>query len=55
MTYQKKLEKWAKRRDKFRELTTKGWTPRRIAEANGLSVQRVYKILEVKTNAQEEK
>ena len=53
MNYQKQLEKWAKRREKFRELATKGWTPRRIAEANGLSVQRVYKILEVKPNGED--
>lgn len=55
MNYTKQLEKWAARRDKFRELVTKGWTPRRIAEVNGLSVQRVYKILEVKPNAEDKK
>jgi len=51
MDYRKQLEKWARRRDRFKSLVAQGWTCRKIAEAEGLSVQRVHKIVNGKVKA----
>lgn len=43
--HKKLMQQWERRRLEFQALVAAGWTYRKIAEANGLSVQRVQQII----------
>lgn len=50
MEHAKKMKLWEQRREKFLRLYTNGWTMRKIAEQEGLSVQRVQQIVQYQKN-----